>query len=306
MSAKYLKLPKTELKKRADQAWQMLASCQVCPKKCGVNRLKGEKGFCQTGAQLIISSSGPHYGEEAPLVGTHGSGTVFFTSCNLACVFCQNYEISQLRLGNKVEIEDLTNMMINLQNQGCHNINFVSPTIWMPQILKALIMAINKGLNIPLVYNSGGYDSVAVLKLLDNIIDIYMPDIKYSDSKIAKKYSEADNYWEIVQKAVREMHRQVGDLIIDKNGVAQKGLLIRHLVLPNNLAGTDKVMNFLANLSKDTYINIMDQYYPAHKAYQFPELNRRLTSDEYKKAIAIAQGKGLYRFDKNIQRIVDN
>jgi putative pyruvate formate lyase activating enzyme len=300
MLPNYLKLTKNELKKRADKAWAMLSACQVCPRKCGVNRSKEEKGFCQTGSQLIISSFGPHYGEEAPLVGTHGSGTIFFTSCNLACVYCQNYEISQLRLGNEVEIKDLAGIMVNLQNQDCHNINLVSPTIWVPHILKALIIAIDKGLNIPLVYNTGGYASVSALKLLDNIIDIYMPDIKYSDSKIAKKYSQVDNYWGIVQKAVKEMHDQVGDLIIDKNGIAQKGLLIRHLILPNNIAGTDQVINFLASLSQDTYINIMDQYYPAHKAYQFLKLNRRLTLDEYKKAVAIAKSKGLRRFDKKI------
>ncbi len=292
-----------ELKKQANQAWNMLTSCQVCPRKCGVNRLKGEKGFCQTGAKPIISSFSPHFGEEAPLVGKYGSGTIFFTSCNLACVFCQNYEISQLRLGKKVEIEELANMMISLQNQGCHNINFVSPTIWVPQILKALVIAKDKGLNLPLVYNTGGYDAVTTLKLLNGIIDIYMPDIKYSDSKLAQKYSQAPNYWSIVQKAVREMHCQVSDLIINKHNIAQKGLLVRHLVLPNNLAGTEKVMDFLASLSKDTYINIMDQYYPAHIAYQFLGLNRPITPDEYKKAIEIAKSKGLHRFDKKYSRI---
>jgi putative pyruvate formate lyase activating enzyme len=270
MPTNYSKLSKTKFKERADQAWSMLAACQVCPRKCGVNRLKGEKCFCQTDSQLIVSSFGPHYGEEAPLVGTHGSGTIFFTSCNLACVYCQNYDISQLRIGNKVEIKDLADMMINLQNQGCHNINFVSPTIWVPQILKALVIAIDKGLNIPLVYNTGGHDSVATLKLLDGIIDIYMPDIKYSASKIAQKYSHVDNYWETVQKAVKEMHKQVGNLIINKQGIAQKGLLVRRLVLPNNLAGTEKVMEFLASLSKHIFINIMDQYYPAHKAHSYP------------------------------------
>lgn len=296
MQPNYLKLTQTELKKQADQAWDMLTCCRVCPRNCQVNRLKGEKGFCQMGAKPIISSYHAHFGEEACLVGKYGSGTIFFSSCNLACVFCQNYEISQLRLGQEAEIKDLARMMINLQNQGCHNINFVSPTIWTPQILKALIIAKEQGLNIPLVYNSGGYDSVEILKLLNGIIDIYMPDIKYSDNALAKKYSSAPGYWETVKKTVQEMHCQVGDLVINDNEIAQKGLLIRHLILPNNLAGTEKIMEFLAALSMDTYINIMDQYYPTYKAHQFPELNRKITTEEYANALEIAKNKGLHRF----------
>jgi len=299
MLPNYLKLKKQELKNRADQAWKILTACRICPRNCQVNRLKKEKGFCQAGTQPIISSYSPHLGEEAPLVGKHGSGTIFFTSCNLACVYCQNYEISQLRLGRKVTIEELARIMIILQEQGCHNINFVSPTIWVAQILKALLIARDKGLRLPLVYNTGGYDSVATLKLLNGIIDIYMPDIKYADSKLARKYSLVDNYWPIVKKAVAEMHCQVGDLIINQNKIAQKGLLIRHLVLPNNLAGTEKVMDFLPRISKRTYINIMDQYYPTNKAYQFKELSRRITAEEYRKAMEIAKTKGLHRFDKN-------
>ncbi|MBU3957006.1 radical SAM protein [Patescibacteria group bacterium] len=326
MKPGYLKLSKKELEKRAKEAWKLLNPCRVCPRKCGVNRQKdalrraqGKIGFCQMGAKLRISSAHAHFGEEAPLVGTRGSGTIFFSSCNLACVYCQNFEISQLRLGNEVEIKDLAKMMLSLQNQGCHNINLVSPTIWVPQILKALVIAAEKGLKLPLVYNTGGYDSVKTLKLLDGIVDIYMPDMKYSDSKIALKYSLVPNYWEVNKKAVKEMFRQVGDLVIDENGIAQKGLLIRHLVLPEGLAGTKKVMKFIASLSKDSYVNIMDQYYPTNKnlafsknllsrftqnkADQYPEINRRILPEEFEKAIEIAKKEGLHRFDKREPRL---
>lgn len=298
MKPAYLKLSKDGLKQRGDKAWQLLAKCQVCPRNCQVNRLKDEKGFCQMGKLPVINSYHAHFGEERPLVGRYGSGTIFFSSCNLACLFCQNFQISHLRVGQQAEIDELAEMMIDLQEQGCHNINFVSPTIWVPQIFKALIIARDKCLKLPLVYNSGGYDSLTSLKLLDGVIDIYMPDFKYSDNKIAKKYSLVDIYWETAKKAIKEMHQQVGDLIIDENGIAQRGLLIRHLVLPNNLAGTERVMEFLAGLSKDTYLNIMDQYYPCYQANQFIELKRRLTLEEFLKAKEIAKNKGLYRFDK--------
>ena len=298
-----MRLSREELKKRAQEAWKLLSPCRVCPRICGVDRTlrrfapQGKRGFCQVGVKPLVNSYHAHFGEEVPLVGTGGSGTIFFSSCNLACVYCQNYEISQLRIGEEVEIGDLARMMISLQNLGCHNINFVSPTIWVPQILKALVIACEKGLKVPLVYNTGGYDSVETLKLLDGVIDIYMPDIKYSDSKIGLKYSLVPNYWEIVQKAVREMHRKVGDLIIDKNGIVQKGLLIRHLVLPEGIAGTEKVMKFIASLSKNSYVNIMDQYYPSNKASQYPEINRRILPEEFEEAIKIAKKEGLHRFD---------
>ena len=306
--ASYLKLSTKELKNRVQKAWQFLNPCQVCPRKCGVNRLLETRklgnrgirklGFCQVESTVRISSYHPHFGEESCLVGTHGSGTIFFSSCNLACVYCQNWEISQLRLGSKVTNERLGEMMVELQNKGCHNINFVSPTIWVPQILKALVFAIKKGLKIPLVYNTGGYDSVETLKFLDGIVDIYLPDIKYSDNKTGLQYSRASNYWDVVQKAIKEMHRQVGDLIIE-NGLAKRGLLIRHLVLPENLAGTKKVMKFLAKeISQNTYVNIMAQYRPEHKAYQFPKLSRRITAEEYQEAVQLAKKFGLWRFDK--------
>lgn len=299
MKPGYLKLSKKQLKTKAENAWQLLNPCHVCPRECGVDRAHDEKkGFCKTGEKPRVYSTHPHFGEESCLVGERGSGTIFFSSCNLACVYCQNYEISQIRLGQEIEIKDLSEMMLDLQKQGCHNINFVTPTIWVPQIIKALILARDKGLKIPLVYNTGSYDRVKTLKLLDRIIDIYMPDIKYSDSKIALKYSLVPNYWLVVKKAIREMHRQVGDLKINQKGLATQGLLIRHLVLPNKIAGTKKVMKFIATLSKHTYINIMDQYHPANKTNLYSEINRRITPFEFNHALEIAKKHGLHRFDK--------
>jgi len=295
MRPSYLSFSSAELEARAEKAWRLLDSCRLCPRQCGVNRLKGEKGFCQMGKNSKIFSFHPHFGEEKCLVGSGGSGTIFFSSCNLACVYCQNYEISHFKEGKEVSIEDLAEMMIYLQNQGCHNINLVSPSIWVPQILKALIIAREKGLKLPLVYNTGGYDLPKTLKILEGIVDIYMPDIKYSDNKIGLKYSSAPDYWTIVCRAVKEMHRQVGDLII-KNGLAVKGLLIRHLVLPSRIAGTKKVMRFISSLSKNSYVNIMDQYYPAYKANLYPELNRKIFIEEFEEAMKIAQYFGLHQF----------
>lgn len=317
MKPSHLNLHPKEWEKRVDESWELLNPCRVCPRACGVDRTlpagrqgqpktggpapyrtRSGTGFCQMGARLWVSSSHPHFGEEKVLVGTGGSGTIFFTSCNLTCVYCQNFEISQLRIGKEVKIEDLAKMMLSLQDQDCHNINLVSPTIWVPQILKALPIAIEKGLKLPLVYNSGGYDSVETLKLLDGIVDIYMPDIKYSDSACGLKYSAVPNYWEVVQEAVTEMHRQVGDLVTSNQGLATRGLLIRHLVLPNKIAGTEKVMKFIASLSKESYVNLMDQYYPTNKADQYPELNRRITPEEFQETLSIAKKAGLHRFDQ--------
>lgn len=298
MKPGYLQFSNKELKKHAKKVWDFLNPCQVCPRKCGVNRLANDKsGFCRMGVKPKINSAHAHFGEESCLVGAGGSGTIFFSSCNLACVYCQNYEISQLKLGGEVGIEDLAGMMINLQNQGCHNVNLVSPTIWVPQILEALIIAKGKGLKLPLVYNTGGYDSAETLKLLEGMIGIYMPDIKYSENKIGVKYSLVPDYWTVAQKAIREMHHQVGDLVIDEKGIAQKGLLIRHLVLPGDLAGTEKVMKFIASLSKNSYVNIMDQYYPANKAHLYPEINRKITLEEFERAVELAKKSGLWRFD---------
>jgi len=247
----------------------------------------------------MVSSYGPHFGEESPLVGRNGSGTIFFTNCNLRCVFCQNYSISQLGEGDKVSKEELACMMLSLQDKGCHNINLVSPTHVVPQILEAFEMAVKSGLQLPLVYNSGGYDSIETLRLLEGIVDIYMPDMKYSDERNAEKLSGVENYPSINRAAVKEMHRQVGDLQINEDGIAQRGLLVRHLVLPHGLAGTKEVVNFLANeVSPDTYVNIMAQYHPCHKASQFPSLSRRISAGEFQEAVTLARQAGLCRLDE--------
>jgi putative pyruvate formate lyase activating enzyme len=271
----------------------------VCPRRCGVNRLAGESGECQVTTQVIVSSYGPHFGEEAPLVGRHGSGTIFFTYCNLHCVFCQNYTISQLGEGSPVDSEKLAGMMLSLQDRGCHNINLVSPTHVVPYILDALELAADKGLHLPLVYNTGGYDTIETLKLLDGVVDIYMPDMKYSDEKIAEQLSGIKDYPKINRTAVKEMHRQVGDLQLDEQGIAQRGLLVRHLVLPNGLAGTKEVVRFLAHeVSTNTYLNIMAQYHPCYKAFDIPQLARPLHRQEFHEAIDLAHQQGLYRLDK--------
>ena len=297
MHPSYLNLTKKELNQRVEKLFAILEKCEICPRRCRVNRLKNEKtGFCHLGYLPVISAYHPHFGEEKPLVGDHGSGTIFLTSCNLACVFCQNYEISQLRIGKEVSFERLAEMMIELQDMGCHNINLVTPTPQVPQIVKALSLAIEKGLKLPLVYNTSSYDSLEVLKLLEGVIDIYMPDAKYSDDKIAIKYSLAPNYFEIMKEAIKEMHRQVGDLILDKNGIAIRGLLVRHLVLPNNLAFSEKIFDFLAKeISKNTLLNIMDQYFPYFRASEFPEINRQITEKEYRQTINLAKKAGLKR-----------
>jgi len=246
----------------------------------------------------VVSSHGPHFGEEAPLVGLQGSGTIFFTHCNLRCIFCQNYTISQLGQGRVVSKGELARMMLSLQQQGCHNINLVSPTHVVPQILEALQIAAGLGLSIPLVYNCGGYDSVETLKLLDGIIDIYMPDMKYSDERNARRFSGVKDYPRANREAVKEMHRQVGDLELDERGVAKRGLLVRHLVLPNGIAGTEGVVRFIAReISPNTYLNVMAQYYPCHRAFKIPSLSRPLTKEEFAEAVKLARAYGLERLD---------
>jgi len=292
----YLNLSKKESNQRIEKLFKILENCEVCPRKCHVNRLKNEKGFCLLGYLPMVSAFHPHFGEENVLVGSRGSGTIFFTSCNLACVYCQNYEISQLRIGGEISFERLAEIMIELQNKGCHNINLVSPTSHVPAIVKALFIAREQGLKLPLVYNTNAYDSVETLKLLDGIVDIYMPDAKYSADIIALKYSNAPKYYEIMKKAIKEMYRQVGDLMINKEGIAVRGLLVRHLVLPNNLAGTEEIVEFLAKeISQNTFLNIMDQYYPYFKANQYSELSRRITNEEYLQAVNLAKKAGLKR-----------
>jgi len=295
----YLKLLKQGLlEERVQQTYQHLEECDVCPLECGVNRLKGELGLCQTGEFPRVSSYFPHTGEEKPISGYRGSGTIFFSRCNLRCVYCQNADISQQSVGREVRPEELAKMMLNLQAAGCHNINFVSPSHIVPQILAGVHLAAQSGLQIPLVYNTGGYDSPAMLTLLDGVVDIYMPDMKYGDVTIALRYSRIKNYPGINQDSVLEMQRQVGDLKLDNQGVAYHGLLVRHLVLPNNLAGSETILKFLAEeVSKQVYLNIMAQYRPAHMAADYPELNRRIRPDEYQAVVAIARRLGLNRLD---------
>ncbi|MDP2920402.1 MAG: radical SAM protein [Dehalococcoidia bacterium] len=278
----------------------MLAECRLCPRECRVNRLAGQTGKCQTADSAIVSSYGPHFGEETPLVGKGGSGTIFFTHCNLKCIYCQNYTISQLGEGEPASAEKIARIMLHLQESGCHNINFVSPTHVVPFILEALVSATAHGLTVPLVYNTGGYDSLETLHLLDGVIDIYMPDMKYTDTKVAEELSGIKNYPSINHAAVKEMHRQVGDLAIDERGIAQRGLLVRHLVLPGKLAGTEEVTRFLAEeVSPDTYLNIMAQYHPAHRAMDNTLLSRRVTHEEYREALDYARRHGMQRLDKD-------
>jgi len=277
----------------------LLAQCHLCGRGCGVNRLGGESGQCRTTDKALVSSFGPHFGEEAPLVGRHGSGTIFFAYCNLHCVYCQNYSISQHGEGSAVDSQELAGMMLSLQAKGCHNINLVSPTHVVPFILEALEIAASKGLELPLVYNTGGYDSMAALQLLNGIVDIYMPDMKYSAAKAGEKYSGVKRYPQVNRTAVKEMHRQVGDLQVDDSGVATRGLLVRHLVLPHRLAGTEGVVRFLAEeISKNTYLNVMAQYHPCHRAFDYGELSRPVTGEEFSEAIELAQHYGLKRLDE--------
>ncbi|MDZ7262469.1 MAG: radical SAM protein [candidate division KSB1 bacterium] len=293
----YIKLHETgELNSRVEALQALLKECRVCPRHCGVNRLEGELGVCQAGAELVVSSAFAHFGEEPPLVGRYGSGTIFLTHCNLRCIFCQNYDISHGGLGHIVTPEELARLMMYLQNSRCHNINFVTPTHYTPQIIAALPTAITMGLRLPIVYNCGGYESLEVLRLLDGIIDIYMPDAKYADSQWAQRYSNAPDYFEVMTQALKEMHRQVGDLRLDEQGIAYRGLLIRHLVMPNGVAGTREVVKFIAQeLSRDSYVNLMDQYRPCYQAHRYPEINRRITYSEYAEAVNLAQEAGLYR-----------
>jgi putative pyruvate formate lyase activating enzyme len=289
-----------ELQQRVAAAYDRLENCDLCGVRCRVNRRAGKLGSCRTGELARVSSCGPHMGEENPLRGWRGSGTVFFAGCNLRCQYCQNYDISQSRDGDEVEPEELAVMLLKLQEYGCHNINFVSPSHVIPQILAAVLIAAQAGLQLPLVYNTGGYDAVDSLKLLDGVFDIYMPDMKYSNPQVARRYSKVINYPKINQDAVREMHRQVGDLALDKDGVAVRGLLVRHLVLPNGLAGTKEVARFLSEeISPDTYINIMDQYRPTYQAHLYASLNRTIKPQEYREAVEMARAAGLSRFAEN-------
>jgi putative pyruvate formate lyase activating enzyme len=287
------------LQAKIDAAYEILSRCNLCPRNCLVDRHYGELGLCRTNDKPVVSSYGPHFGEEDPLVGSQGSGTIFFTHCNLYCLFCQNYEISHGGEGEEVSIEDLAAMMLALQRRGCHNINFVTPSHQVYQILAALPAAIAGGLNVPLVYNTGDYDAVETLRLLDGVVDIYMPDFKFWDPQVAGDFCSAEDYPEIARQAVKEMHRQVGDLALDDQGVARRGLLVRHLVLPDGLAGTKEVMEFLAReISIHTYVNVMGQYRPCGRAAEHPILRKFLTGLEHEQALRLAREAGLTRVDR--------
>ncbi len=295
MGPLYLELSAAELREKASRLRELASPCRLCPRGCNARRAEGERGICRAGILPWVSSWGPHFGEERELVGHGGSGTIFFTGCNLRCVFCQNFEISQLYEGREVPAEELARSMLELQLIGCHNINLVTPTHQAHAIVEALVIARDHGLRLPLVWNCGGYESVEVLRVLEGVVDIYMPDFKYGDSAIAQKYSAAPRYFEVACEAIKEMHRQVGDLVVE-GGVAVRGLIVRHLVLPNGLARTERVLRFIAEeISRDTYVNIMAQYYPTWKAHQYPELSRRITPEEYREALELARRLGLRR-----------
>jgi putative pyruvate formate lyase activating enzyme len=289
-----------ELAQRPAAAYRHLEDCDLCARYCRVNRRKGTEGaVCRTGERAVVASHGAHHSEEDPLRGWAGSGTIFFSWCNLRCVFCQNWDISQRGIGREVEPREIADMMLALQAEGCQNVNLVSPSQVVAQIIAAVRDAAARGLRLPLVYNTGGYDSPEALALLDGIVDIYMPDMKYGDSALARKYSKVRNYVEVNRAAVKEMHRQVGDLVLDERGIAQRGLLVRHLVLPHGIAETGEVLRFLAEqVSAKTYLNLMDQYRPCYRADEFPELDRPVTGEEYREALAIAARHRLARLDR--------
>ena len=288
-----------ELPSRASQAWQHLSDCDLCARYCHTDRTATTKGaICRTGQEAMVFSYGPHHGEEKPLRGRAGSGTIFFSWCNLRCVYCQNWQISHKGEGQECTPEQLAKMMLKLQTRGCHNINLVSPSHVVAQIIAAVAIAAESGLHLPLVYNTGGYDSPEALALLEGIIDIYMPDMKYGDSDLARQYSKVRNYVEVNRAAVKEMHRQVGDLVLNDQGIAQHGLLVRHLVLPNNVAGTDQVLRFIAEkISTHTYLNLMDQYHPCYRAGENPALDRMITTNEYTQALSLAHHYHMQRLD---------
>ena len=290
---------KGELAQRVEEAYAIFENCELCPRQCGVNRQNGETGFCRAPARPVIYSAHPHFGEEISLVGKNGSGTIFFSNCNLRCVFCQNWPISHEGKGERIQDEDLADMMLYLQKIGCHNINLVTPTHVMPNILNATRIALNKGLRLPLVYNTSGYERLEILKVLDGVVDIYLPDMKYMDAHYAARYSAgASDYPEVAKKAIIEMNRQVGELRTDKRGIAARGLMIRHLVMPNRVAGTEKFVRWVAEtLPSSTYVNIMPQYRVEYKAFNYPKIARGITVEEFLEAMEWAEKYGLTNLD---------
>ncbi|MEJ5359386.1 MAG: radical SAM protein [Desulfobacterales bacterium] len=290
------------LGRRAAEARQRLSRCRLCPRDCGANRLEGELGFCRTGRRARVASAHPHFGEEDPLVGERGSGTVFFSFCNLLCLFCQNFEISHGGEGREVSDEELARILLAVQEMGCHNINLVSPSHVVPQILAAVAIAAEQGLDLPLVYNTGGYDRVETLALLDGIVDIYMPDFKFWDPEVARASCQAPDYPEVARAALKEMHRQVGDLVVDEEGIARRGLIVRHLVLPGGLAGTREVMGFIAReISPSTYVNLLSQYRPCGRAREVEGLERALSAAEFRRAVEEARAEGITRLDRPLR-----
>ena len=287
---------KGELSRRIESLKEYLRECRLCPRECRVDRLNGETGYCKAGADVLVSSAFPHFGEESPLVGNQGSGTIFLTHCNLRCVFCQNYDISHQGAGDRFAPSDMAAAMVKLQKSGCHNINFVTPTHYAPQIVASLAKAIQVGLHLPIVYNCSGYESVEVIRLLDGIVDIYMPDAKFMEEEYSGKFCNAPDYPSVLKEVLKEMHRQVGDLTVNSRGIAERGLLIRHLVMPGGTASSGEVLKFIAEqISPHSYVNIMDQYRPEYRAHEYPEIDRRVSHKEYLEAIQLVKGFGLYR-----------
>ncbi|MGQ9705968.1 MAG: radical SAM protein [bacterium] len=290
----YKRFEKKTLSDIKEKLYSYLNECNLCPRRCGINRLNGDVGYCGGGVLATIASYGPHFGEEIPLVGRYGSGTIFLSGCSLKCTFCQNYDISSNTVGRSYTDDDIAKIMLRLQDMGCHNINLVTPTHYIPQIVSAVIKASDEGLSLPIVYNSGGYDLPEILELLSPIIDIFMPDMKFSSKDVSKIFCNADDYPEVNKTAVKKMHRIVGDLKVDSQGIALRGLIIRHLVMPENLAGTKEIVEFVANeISKKTFFNLMAQYYPCYKALKHKEISRRISQSEYDEAVYLTHKAGL-------------
>jgi len=295
MKPEFLKISDKQFENKISEGYRALLNCTLCPRECKVNRIKGEIGFCKSDWRLKIASYNLHFGEEPPISGTKGSGTIFFSNCSLHCKYCQNYSISQIGVGEYYTVRELAQMMLKLQKRGAHNINLVTPNHFIPQIIKAIYIAKGKELHIPIVYNTSGYDSVKTLKLISGIVDIYLVDMRYSDSRFSEKYSGAKDYVKVNTQALIEMHNQVGDLVLEDD-IARRGIIVRHLVLPENVSGTEGVLKFInEKISRKTYISLMDQYFPCYKVLDDPILSRRITPEEYEKAKQLMEKYDFHR-----------